>query len=136
MNNRKQTLEEIHKELSYGLMGKDAYCRRVDNVFFRCGDSGCVQRDVVYYGSKRHKLNFELISLDWSYFTGSHQHALALKDAFGGKIYPSEYVSCSEAMDLWIWEGPERQQQMEESIHSVPHALDFETVKAALFDEA
>ncbi|MBR6409249.1 MAG: hypothetical protein IKS23_03295 [Alphaproteobacteria bacterium] len=133
MNSRKETLAEIQNELSWGV-SPDGYVRRIDNVFFRCRDSGCVQRDLVYHWSRRHELDFELISMDWSYFTGSKNHAMALKEALGGRIYPSEYVSCVDGMDLWIWEGPERELQKEESRKGKPHCLDFETIKAALFD--
>ena len=134
MKKRSEILAEIGQELSQSLMGPDSYLKRVGNVFFRLGDAGCIQRDVVYYASKRHGLNFELLSMDWHYFTGTIEHALALKEAFGGKIYPSEYVSVIYAMDLWIWEGPERQKMLSANEHPVP--LDFETVKAVLFDEA
>ncbi len=130
---RKEILAEILDELRRTLM-RHGFVQRIDNIFFRVGDCGCVQRDVVYYGSKRHGLDFELLSLDWSYFTGSKNHAMALKEALGGRIYPSEYVSCVDGMDLWIWEGPERKQQQQEARRGMPHCLDFETVKAALFD--
>ena len=130
---RKEILAQIQEELSFGL-NTNGYCKRVGNIFFRAGHSGCVQRDVVYYGSKRYGLNFEIVAMDWSYFTGTKNHALALQEAFGGRAYPSEYVSCVDGMDLWIWEGPEREEQKEESLHGTPHCLDFEEVKAALFD--
>ena len=121
-------------ELSNSLM-RGGYCRRVDNVFFRAGDYGCVQRDLVYHASLRHGLNFELISMDSSYFTGTKNHAMALQEAFGGRIYPSEYVACVEGMDLWVWEGPERTNQLKAHLQGRPYTLDFEAVKAAIFDE-
>lgn len=133
-NTRKETLTELLHELSWGLTA-GGFVKRIGNVFFRCGHSGCVQRDVVFQWSKRHGLNFELLSLDWSYFTGSKDHAFALRDALGGRCYPSEYVSVVDGMDLWIWEGPERQQQAEESRLGEPHCLDLQTLKDILFDE-
>lgn len=136
MKTRKEILSEITESLNRGLSGKNAYLKRKGNVFFRCGDAGCVQRDVVYYGSKRYGLNFELLSMDWHYFTGSHEHAMALKDAFGGKVYPSEYVSCVESMDLWIWEGPHREEQIKAAYHGKEvEPLDLDVVKRVLFDE-
>jgi len=134
MKTRSQILAELHQILSTSLIGKDSYLKRVGNIFFRSGDAGCVQREVVYYFSKLYKFNFELLSMDWHYFTGTKAHALALMEAFGGKAYSSEYVSVVEPMDLWIWEGPDRQKQLVKGEHPVP--LDFEAVKAVLFDEA
>jgi len=134
MKTRSEILAEISEELSLSLMGPDSYLKRVGNVFFRSGDAGCVQRDVVYYASKRHELNFGLLSMDWHYFTGTKEHALALQEAFGGTAYPSEYTAVIEPMDLWIWEGPERKKLHSAKEQPVP--LDFETVKAVLFDEA
>lgn len=131
---RSEILAELHQILSNSLIGNDSYLKRVGNIFFRSGDAGCVQRDVVYNLSKRYKFNFELLSMDWSYFTGTKAHALALEEAFGGRAFPSEYVSVVESMDLWIWEGPNRKQQLARGEQPIP--LDFETVKAVLFDEA
>ena len=127
-------MAELHQILSNSLIGNDSYLKRVGNIFFRSGDAGCVQRDVVYNLSKRYKFNFELLSMDWSYFTGTKAHALALQEAFGGTAYPSEYTAVIEPMDLWIWEGPERKKLHSAKEQPVP--LDFETVKAVLFDEA
>ena len=129
---RKEILAELTEELSRSLMGKNAYLKRVGNVFFRSGDAACVQRDVVFYSSRRHKFCFELINMDSSYFTGTKENAMALQEAFGGKIYPTEYTAVENPMNLWVWEGPLRYAQL----HKEADALDFETVKAVLFDEA
>ena len=131
---RSEILAELHQILSNSLIGKDSYLKRVGNIFFRLGDAGCVQRNVVYDLSKHYKFNFELLSMDWHYFTGTKAHALALQEAFGGTAYPSEYTAVIKPMDLWIWEGPERKKQRTRREHPTP--LDFETVKAVLFDEA
>jgi len=128
-------LAEIAKELSYGLMST-GYLKRVGNIFFRSGDSGCVQRDVVYFGSLRHQFNFELMNMDYGYFSGTKGHALALQEAFGGSAYPSEYTAIEKPVDLWIWESPDRENRKQEAINGTLQPLDFDTVKAVLFDEA
>lgn len=136
MQKRSQILSEIHEELSNGLMGSDSYVKRVGNIFFWRGHSACVQRDLVYYTSKRHSFTFELLCMDWSYFTGTKAHALALQEAFGGKVYPSEYTAVAEPMDLWIWEGKRHFRPQDEGTNRPPIPLDFETVKPVLFDES
>lgn len=136
MKTRSEILAEITESLSRGLMGQNSYLKRVGNIFFRQGDCGCVQRDDVYYGSRRYGLNFELMSMDWYYFTGTKAHALALLEAFGGRAYPSEYTSVAEPMDLWIWEGVRRYHPEDEGTNRPPIPLEFEAVKAVLFDEA
>lgn len=133
MQKRSEVLAEIQEELSIGLMGNGSYIKRVGNIFFWCGHSACVQRDLVFYSSRRHSLNFELLSMDWSYFTGTKAHALALQEAFGGRVYPSEYTAVADPMDLWIWEGPNRLKRLDSCESPVP--LDFDRVRAVLFDE-
>ena len=90
-----KTLEAIAHELSEGL-GKDGWLKRVGNVYFRCGHLNGNQVEDVYHASMRHNLNIELISMDWHYFTGTKEHALALQKVLGGGIRPSEYVTATK----------------------------------------
>lgn len=124
----KEILDAIQRELSAGLLNNGYVCR-IGSVFFRCKDCGCVQRDLVHTLRKKYKVDFELLSLDWEYFTGSEIHALALKDALGGKVYPSEYVAAADPNDIWIWEGPHRDQG------EINPPLDVREMKKILFDE-
>lgn len=104
---KEKTLEAIAHELSEGL-GKDGWLKRVGNVFFRCGHLNGNQVEDVYHASMRHNLNIELISMDWHYFTGTKEHAMALQKALGGGVWPSEYITAKDSMDLLIWMGPDR----------------------------
>lgn len=126
---KKEKLAAIREELGRGVP-PNGYIKNIGSVFFRCYDGGCVLRDVVYYGSIRHGLEFEVLAMDSSYFVGSQEHAKALKTAFGGKIYPSEHCYyASNPRELWIWEGPLRNDQLYENADP----LDYEEVVAALF---
>ena len=126
---KKAKLSEIRKELERGI-SPSGYVKNIGSVFFTCYDSGCVLRDVVYYWSIRHGLEFEVLAMDTSYFVGSKAHAEALKTAFGGKIYPSEHCYyASNPRELWIWEGPLRDDQL----HRYASPLDYEEAVAALF---
>lgn len=122
---RKEILNAIQKELSRGLFN-DGTVYRIDNVFFRCKHSGCVQRDVVYTLRRKFNFQFDLLSLDCEYFTGSKSHALALQEALGGKVFPSEYVAAVNSEDIWIWEGPHYNQN--------PEPLELKDMKQILFD--
>ncbi len=96
-------LQEIKAELERCLMS-NGYVKNIGKVFFMSGHSGCVLRDVVYYRSKDHEYEFELLDMDSQYFAGSQEHAEALQRAFGGRVYPSEY--CFYAVnrrELYIW---------------------------------
>lgn len=119
---RKMKIQAIKEELGYAV-GARGFVKNVGKVFFRLYDCGCVLRDVVYYGSIRHKFEFELLSLDGYYFAGSKEHAEALREAFGGRVYPSEYCFVAEnARELYIWEGKK---------HAEP--LDFDEAVDAIF---
>lgn len=126
---KEKTLEAIAHELSEGL-GKDGWLKRVGNVYFRCGHLNGNQVEDVYHASMRHNLNIELISMDWHYFTGTKEHALALQKVLGGGIRPSEYVTATkDGMDLWIWIGPDR-------ILGDISPLNFETIKKIICTDA
>lgn len=126
---KKEKLAAIREELGRGVP-PNGYIKNIGSVFFRCYDGGCVLRDVVYYGSIRHGLEFEVLAMDCSYFVGSKAHAEALKAAFGGKIYPSEYCYlASNPRELWIWEGPLRDDQLYRN--AAP--LGYDEAVAALF---
>lgn len=131
--NRKEKLMAIKEDLSRGLL-TDGFVKNIGNVFFRLYDCGCVLRDVVYYVSKRHGLEFELLSLDGQYFAGSREHAEALKEHYGGKAYPSEYCNLAkDARELWIWELPVLPENRTiRGINKEP--LDFNEAAAVLFD--
>ena len=129
LKEKKAKLAEIRKELERGI-SPAGYVKNIGSIFFKCYDSGCVLRDVVYYGSIRHGLEFEVLAMDCSYFVGSQEHAKALKAAFGGRAYETEYCHlASNPRDLWAWEGPLRDKQIYEN--AAP--LDYEEVVAALF---
>ena len=53
---------------------------------------------------------------------------MALKEALGGKVYPSEYVSAADPDDIWIWEGPHRDQG------EIDPPLEIAQIKSILFD--
>lgn len=129
LKEKKAKLAAIREEFERG-MAPAGYVKNIGTVFFTCYDSACVLRDVVYYGSIRHGLEFEVLAMDSSYFVGSRTHAEALKAAFGGTTCETEYCHLtSNPQDLWIWEGPLRNKQLFEN--AAP--LDYEEVVAALF---
>jgi len=130
---RKEKLAAIKESLSRGLMS-DGFVKNVCNVFFRFNDCGSVLRDEVYYGSLFHGLEFELLSLDGQYFAGSHEHAEALLEYYGGRIYRSEYCHLAQdPRELWIWEKdilPEN--RGEHGTNLKP--LDYDEAVRVLFD--
>lgn len=129
---KKQKLEAIKDELSRGLMS-DGFVRNIDNVFFRQYDAGCVLRDLVYYGSIRHGLDFEVLSLDAWYFVGSYEHAKLLQCTFGGSIGRTEYCSVAEnPRELWYWDKPVPVEYLSKHGTNV-HPLSFEDAFNALF---
>lgn len=135
MNNkvRKEKLAAIKKSLSLGLMS-GGYVKNIGNVFFRMYDCGCVLRDVVYYGSIRYGLDFELLSLDGQYFAGSKEHAEALQEHYGGRAYPSEYCHvANNPRELWIWELPILpENRCARGTNTKP--MDYDEAVAVLFD--
>ena len=129
LKEKKAKLAAIREEFERG-MAPAGYVKNIGTVFFTCYGSACVLRGVVYYGSIRHGLEFEVLAMDCSYFVGSQEHAKALKAAFGGIAYETEYCHlASNPRDLWAWEGPLRNKQLYEN--ATP--LDYEEVVAALF---
>lgn len=105
MNTKKEKIAAIKAELEHNACGKNAFVKNVGKVFFTYLDAGCVLRDVVYYGSCRHGLEFEVLSLDAQYFVGTKEHAYALQEAFGGSVYASEFCHLAEnPRELYIWE--------------------------------
>ena len=129
LKEKKAKLTAIRKEFERG-MAHAGYVKNIGTVFFTCYGSACVLRDVVYYDSIRYGLEFEVLAMDCSYFVGSQEHAKALKAAFGGIAYETEYChQASNPRDLWAWEGPLRDKQIYEN--AAP--LDYEEVVAALF---
>lgn len=129
----KEKLRNIKDELSRGVMG-DGFVKNVGKVFFRTRSCGCVLRDVVYYGSLRHGLEFELLSLDGQYFAGSKEHAEALQEHYGGRIYQSEYCHVVEnPRELWIWELPIDPKNIGRmGVNLKP--MDYDEAVAAIFD--
>ncbi len=126
---KKEKLAAIREELQYGI-APIGYVKNIGSVFFSCYGGACVLRDVVYYGSIRHGIEFEVLAMDSSYFVGSKAHAEALKTAFGGKAYATEYCHmASNPRELWAWEGPLRDDQL----HRYASPLDYEEAVAALF---
>ena len=64
MNTKKEKIAAIKAELEHNACGKNAFVKNVGKVFFTYLDAGCVLRDVVYYGSRRHGLEFEVLSFN------------------------------------------------------------------------
>ncbi len=131
-NEKKQALANIVRDHF-----KYSDYENIGTMFFVKKHSGCVLRDVVYYCSLRHGLEFEVIMLDSSYFVGNKKHALALKEALGGKAYPTEFCHVAEnPRELWAWEGPLRQEQCFRRTpysNEPPLLLDIEEIKTILF---
>ena len=131
LNEKKAKLAEIKQEFERA-MNQNGRVENIGTMFFLYYGGACVLRDGVYYGSKRHGLEFEVLSMTSSYFIGSKAHAEALQEALGGKCYPTEYCYLAE---LYAWEGPKRQEQCEE-IHRrgyTSQPLDIEEIKMILF---
>ena len=130
MKTKKEKLQEIKKEFEYGC-APAGFVKNVGKTFFVLYGNACVLRDVVYYGSLRHELEFEVLSLDGQYFAGSKEHAEALKEAFGGKVYPSEYCYLAEnPRELYIWEKPIT---YPEGCRHNPNPMDFDEAVEAIF---
>lgn len=84
-----------------------AYVKNIGKTFFINGMDSCVMRDVVYYQGKKIGLEFELFSINWRYFVGTKEKAMALKDAYGGTVEKTEYACLAEgARDLYSWDAP------------------------------
>ena len=125
LQDKKSRLSVVKSELSHNIMQPNGFIKNIGKVFFTLNDGGWVLRDVVFYGSKRHGINFEVLSLDGKYFVGSKEHAAALFNAFGGKYYPSEYCYIADdPRDLWIWTG-------EKTSNNTP--ISMEDAQVALF---
>lgn len=134
LKEKKQKLAEIKKEFEYGMF-QNGKVENIGTVFFLYYPGASVLRDVVYYRSLHYGLDFETLSMTSSYFVGSKDHAEALYQALGGKMYPTEYCgSTTKGRELYAWEGPKRQQQCEE-VHSYgfTEPLDIEEIKTILF---
>lgn len=100
---KKQQLAEIREELERN-GGHQCWVKNIGKVFFSMYGGACVLRDVVYYSSLRHGVDFEVLSLDSHYFVGSKEHAKALQEAFGGEVERSEFFAYAEnPRDLYIW---------------------------------
>ena len=126
--NRKEILNAIKAELSAGIR-RGGYVKRVGNVFFRENGLICAPREMVYYRSRRHELNFELLEMGAQCFFGTKEHAMALKEKYGGVLCPTKFLYLSEEpRDLWIWEGPDYGKPKRTPI-------DFAVAKSVLFDE-
>ena len=126
---RKEKLAAIKDSLSRGLM-TGGFVKNVGNVFFRLN----VLRDVVYYSSIRYGLEFELLSLDGQYFAGSKEHAEALQEHYGGRIYPSEYCHLAKnPRELWIWELPVPYENRDLCQNNTK-PMDYDEAVAVLFD--
>jgi hypothetical protein len=123
---KKEKIAAIKAELERQMCGPEAFVKNVGKVFFIYLDAGCVLRDKVYYGSIRHGIEFEMLSLDAQYFAGSKEHAYALQEAFGGSVYASEFCHYAEnSRELYLWAGPDH------GIRSNP--IPFEEAVEAIF---
>ena len=135
LNEKKAKLAGIKQEFERA-MNQNGRVENIGTMIFLYYGGACVLRDAVYYGSKRHGLEFEALSMTSSYFIGSKAHAEALQEALGGESYPTEYCHLAKgARELYAWEGPKRQQQCEE-IHRrgyTSQPLDLEEIKMILF---
>jgi len=129
---RREKLAAIKAELSRGLMS-GGFVKNIGNVFFRQNDAGCVMRDLVYYGSLRHGLDFEMMSLDAWYFVGSYEHAKLLQCAFGGSIGRTEYCSVAEnPRELWYWDKQIPSEYLSKHGYNV-HPISYDDAVAAMF---
>jgi hypothetical protein len=63
LKEKKAKLAAIREEFERG-MAHAGYVKNIGTVFFTCYDSACVLRDVVYYDSIRHGLEFEVLAMD------------------------------------------------------------------------
>lgn len=105
--------------------------KNIGTIFFGYGSYGQVLRDTVHFQSMQICLDFEVIDMTSSYFIGSKEHAIALRQAFGGAVYLTEY---RRPRELYAWEGPQRNEQCQAAArHQEVVPLDFDEVVAALF---
>ncbi len=129
---KKERLAAVRAELEKSVMG-NGFVKNVGKVFFNKGATGYVLRDVVYHGSIRYGIEFELLSLDGWYFAGSKDHAEALKEAFGGRVYPSEFCHLyKNARELYIWEKDVKWQNVGDHYIN-PMPIEFEEAVEAIF---
>ncbi len=125
LQDKKSRLSTVKAELKRNILQPDGFVKNIGNVFFTQNTGGWVLRDVVFYGSKRYGISFEVLALDEKYFVGTQKHAAALFNSFGGKYYPSEYCYAAvDSQDLWIWVG-------EKASDGTP--ISMEDAKVALF---
>lgn len=117
------------------IMFKNGKVENIGSTLFLYHPEACVLRDIVYYRSRYYGLEFEALCMTSSYFVGSKEHAEALKEAYGGVCYPTEYCFLSKnARALFAWDGPESQQQVEAEYNKKRiTTLDWEEVKTILF---
>ena len=108
---KKEALEFAKARLSQGFSEVTNYGK----IFICHGCYGCILRDVIYYIYKDTGLAVDVFSVDiarnngnsYSYFVGSKEHAEALQEAFGGRVYSSDtsgYASTPE-YEAWIHEA-------------------------------
>ena len=128
MNTKKEKIAAIKAELEQSICRAEGYVKNVGKVFFTYLGGSCVLRDKVYYGSLRHGIEFEILSLDAQYFAGSKEHAYALQEAFGGSVKPSRYCYLAENhRELYIWAGPDY------GISTNPNPILYEEAVEAIF---
>lgn len=136
LKEKKQKLAEIKEEFEYGMF-QNGKVENIGTIFFLYYTGACVLRDVVYYRSLHYGIQFETLCMTSSYFIGSKAHAEALFQAFGGKMYATEFC-CSgrkRARTLCLGRSKAPTRQCEE-IHRrgfTSEPLDLEEVKMALF---
>ena len=86
-------------------MFQNGKVENIGTIFFLYYTGACVLRDVVYYRSLHYGIQFETLCMTSSYFIGSKAHAEALFQAFGGKMYATEFCALAEnARELYAWE--------------------------------
>lgn len=134
LSEKQQKLNAIKQEFQHS-MSHNGKVENVGTVFFLYYAGACVLRDVVYYRSIHHGLLFETLCMTSSYFVGSKEHAESLKEAYGGTIYSTEYSYLAKnSQELWVWEGPKRQEQLEtEHRRQEVTPLDLDEIKTILF---
>ena len=133
METKKEKIAAIKAELERNCCGRNAFVKNIGKVFFSMNGGACVLRDVVYYRSIAHGLEFELLSLDGQYFAGSKEHAEALKQAFGGRVYPSEFCAYAQnPRELYIWEKRVNW-ELRDGFHINPNPLNYEEAVEAIF---
>ena len=133
MKTKKEKLAAIKAELENNMCGSEAFVKNVGKVFFTYLDAGCVLRDVVYYGSIRHGIDFEVLSLDAQYFVGTKEHADALKETFGGSVSTSEFLHlATNPRELYIW-SKRPEYVLLNGCWTNPNPISFEEAVEAIF---